>query len=560
MDYMEKYSIWLNSPVIDEQTAGELRSIADNPAEIEDRFHKDLEFGTGGLRGIMGAGTNRMNVYTVRKATLGLANYILANEPRGCEMGAVIAFDSRHNSGCFALEAALTLVAAGIKVYLFDGLRPTPVLSFAVRHLGCAAGIVVTASHNPPDYNGYKAYWSDGCQIPYPRDEEVIGFVNAIADLGQLVVADKAKAVADGMLVYLDGAVDEAYQKQVLALSLNRDAIFEAGLKILYTPLHGAGLAHSKAVLAAAGFENVHVVPSQEQPDPNFTTIAYPNPEDPKAFAKALELAHDLSADIIVANDPDADRVGVMVKHGGEYVLLAGNQTGTLLAQYLLSGRKANGTLPPNPGIISTIVSTNMTREIAAAYGAEYAEVLTGFKFIGEQIEKWENSGKAEYVFGFEESIGFLPGPYARDKDAIASSMLICEVAAVYKIQGKTLIDAIGELYKKYGWHKEHTVNIVKPGLDGAAQIRAIMADKRNNPPKSVNNIAVSKIRDYQNGYEGLPPSDVLYYELADGSWLCIRPSGTEPKIKIYCGILGKDEADAKAKIAGLADAIENMV
>jgi len=523
---MKAYEKWLNDPTIDEATKQELENIRDNPKEIEDRFYKDLDFGTGGLRGVLGAGTNRLNIYTIRKATQGLANYILANVPKGASVA--IAHDSRNMSTEFSTEAALVLNANGIKAFTFDSLRPTPVLSFAVRHLGCTAGIVITASHNPPEYNGYKVYWSDGGQCPSPRDEEIITEVNKV-DTAKTMPLDRAKA--DGLFNIAPKEVDEAFYDNVLQFKTQNPA--KADLKIAFTPLHGAGNVPVQHVLAKAGFANVHVVREQEQPDGNFPTVAYPNPEDVKAFAMAIDLARKTDSDIAVATDPDCDRVGVAVKHGGEYTLLNGNMTGAILAEYLITQFET----PANGAIISTIVSTKMAAAIAKANGLAYMEVLTGFKYIGEKIKKFEETGSHNYIFGFEESFGYLAGTYARDKDAVGATLLVCEAAAHYKAQGLTLYDVLQNLYKKYGFFLETTESITLKGVEGVENIKKIMANLRQNPPQKINGIGVVEARDYLSGKEKLPMSDVLYYALEDKSWVCVRPSGTEPKIKIYMGV-----------------------
>lgn len=567
MDYMDNYKAWLDDPYFDEATKAELKSIAGNDKEIEERFYKSLEFGTGGLRGIIGAGTNRMNIYTVRKATQGLANYILKQGDEAKKMGVCIAFDSRRFSPEFASEAALVLNGNGIKTYVFDELRPTPELSFAVRRLGCIAGIVITASHNPPEYNGYKAYWSDGGQIPYPRDEEIIEEVNMVEKFSQIKTADIDEAKKTGLYNIVGKEIDVEFDKNVKSQSLNPEAIAKVAddFKIVYTPLHGTGNKPVRRILSALGFKNVHVVPEQEEPDSEFSTVSYPNPEDPKAFKLALELADKVGADIIIGTDPDADRVGAVVKNAdGEYVILSGNMTGVLLTEYILSQRKRNGGLPENPVIISTIVSTNMILPITAHYNVELINVLTGFKYIGEKIKEFEQSGDKDFIFGFEESYGCLSGTYARDKDAVCATMLICELAAYYKLQGMTLFDGLQELYKKYGYYKETIESITLKGKDGIESIIKIMRNLRNNPPAKVGDLLVNTVSDYKTSVTknnvtnqeyptGLPVSDVLYYTLEDDSWFCIRPSGTEPKIKIYFGVTGQSQKDSDEKLNALA-------
>jgi phosphoglucomutase len=554
MDYKTRYDQWLNDPVVDEATKEELRAISDE-REIEDRFYKDLDFGTGGLRGVLAAGANRLNIYTIRKATQGLANYILSQATENTAaadsstpFSVAIAHDSRRMSPEFSREAALVLNGNGIKTYVFDSLRPTPVLSFAVRHLGCAAGIVITASHNPPEYNGYKCYWSDGGQVPYPRDEEIIGEVNKVTSFSQIKTMAPEEAEAKGLYNIAPPSVDDAYIAAVKACCLHPEIIPESDIKIIYTPLHGTGNVPVRRVLAETGFKHVYTVPEQEAPDSGFPTVSYPNPEDKKAFTLALKLAAEKDGDLIIATDPDADRVGIAVKDQNEYRLLTGNMTGVLMTDYLLSQRKVKNILPANSAVISTIVSTDMTKAIAAEYGAAYIEVLTGFKYIGEKIKEFEASGDFEYIFGFEESYGCLPGTYTRDKDAVAATLLICEMAAFYRKQGLTLLDALDKLYEKYGFFSESVESITLKGLEGIENMKKIMAALRLNPPKVFGESVVTEARDYASSAiylpdgatqpTGLPVSDVLYYAMADGSWACVRPSGTEPKIKIYFGVV----------------------
>ena len=565
MEHIRRYKLWRDNPSLDADTRAELLSIENDENEVQERFHQDLAFGTGGLRGILGAGTNRMNIYTVRRASQGLADYILENTTDGAARGVVVSHDSRRYSRKFALEAALIMVQNGIKAYIFEDLRPTPQLSFAIRRLGCIAGVMVTASHNPPEYNGYKAYWSDGGQFVFPQDEDVIAYVNKIDDLAGLKSANEDEAIKSGMLTILDNSIDDEYMREVLAQSLNPDVIQKMAdnFNIVYTPLNGAGNVPVCRALREAGFKHIHVVPQQQNPDPNFTTLKYPNPEDPDAFALAVELAETKNADIIVATDPDADRVGAMVKNrAGEYELLSGNIAGVLLTEYILSQRQMQGSLPPNPAIISTIVSTKLTQEIAAAYGTAYFDVLTGFKHIAGKIREWEAGGEHAYVFGFEESYGYLAGSTsARDKDAISATMLICEIAAHYKSRGMSILDGIDEIYKKYGYFKEGIKSVTLKGLDGLAKIQAIMANLRENPPKSLAGQALAEFRDYKDGkVDGFPASDVLYYVLADDSWFCVRPSGTEPKIKIYMGVKGCDDADAQGRLDALFAAVFDFI
>jgi len=573
MNALDKYNEWLVSPYIDEQTKAELRSISGDEKEIDERFYKDLEFGTAGLRGVLGAGANRMNIYTVGAATQGLANYILQKHPEAGKgtLSAVIAHDSRRMSPEFALRTALIFCANGIKAYLFESLRPTPELSFAVRHLKCSAGVVVTASHNPPEYNGYKAYWSDGGQIPYPMDEEIIKEVEKITSFNEVKTMERAAAEAAGLLVMVGKDVDDEFIKNVKSQSVNPDAIqkTQGGLKIVYTPLHGAGNIPVRRVLKEVGFTDVAVVPEQEAPDADFTTVEYPNPEDPKAFALALKLGKETGADLLVATDPDSDRIGVVVKHDGEYRFLTGNMMGVLLCEYILSQKKVSGSLPANAAVISTIVSTDLTKAIAKNYGVKYFEVLTGFKYIGEKIKKFEQTGSYKFVFGFEESYGYLAGTYARDKDAVVAAMLACEMAAYYKTRGMTLWDGLNEIYAKYGYYKEAVRSVSLPGIEGLENMKRVMAALRENPLSDINGAPITERRDYLSkeiiGKTGkaktdLPVSDVLYYAADDGSWLCVRPSGTEPKIKIYIGVKAGTDADAQKKIDGAAGFVTEMM
>ena len=552
MNCQTVYEKWLNDPAVDNATKAELQSIVNNPKEIEDRFYRELEFGTGGMRGILGAGTNRLNIYTIRKATQGLANYI--NSETGPKSVA-IAHDCRRMSPEFAREAALVLNANGIKTYVFDSLRPTPLLSFAVRHLGCIAGIVITASHNPPEYNGYKVYWQDGGQCTFPRDEGIITEVQAVTDFGMIKTIPEADAIAAGLFNVAAPGVDDAFLQNVIAQCQNPDIIPASDIKIVYTPLHGAGNVSVQRALKESGFKNVYIVAEQEQPDGNFPTVDYPNPEDVRAFDPAIELARQKDADIVVATDPDCDRVGVAVKHDGDYVLLNGNMTGIVLADYIVSQMAARGELPANGAIVSTIVSTDMARAIAKEYGLTYMEVLTGFKFIGEKIKEFEETGSHKFIFGYEESFGYLAGTYARDKDGVVATLLACEAAAFYKNQGLSLYGALQKLYEKYGYYAESIESITLKGVEGVENIKKIMAALRQNPPTSLAGTKVTEARDYLQGpaVTGLPVSDVLYYVTDDNSWACVRPSGTEPKIKIYFGTKCDSKADADAKLAQLA-------
>lgn len=573
MDYMEKYRFWLASDAFDEETKKELQAIDGDDKEIKERFYKDLEFGTGGLRGIIGAGTNRMNKYTVGKATQGLANYILKNNPDGAKMGVAIAYDSRNMSPEFAERSALVLNANGIKAYVFDELRPTPELSYAVRALGCTAGIVVTASHNPPEYNGYKVYWADGAQVVYPKDKGIIGEVNAISDFSLIKTMDRKEAEEKGLFNVIGKEIDDGFIKAIKAQAVRPEEIKKAeDMVIVYTPLHGTGNKPVRRVLSEVGFKNVYVVPEQEKPDKNFSTVGYPNPEDPKAFTLAIELAKEKNAEIIVGTDPDADRIGVVIRdEKGNYDILTGNMTGALLTEYVLNGRKEKGLLPENAAVIKTIVTTEMVRAIAESYNAELIEVLTGFKFIGEKIKQFEEDHSHTFVFGFEESYGCLSGTYARDKDAVGAAMLVCEMAAYYKNRGMTLHDALEELYKKYGFYKEGVKSVTLKGIDGAEKIGKIMAHLRENTPEGFGGNKVLTVKDYKSGVftdvatgnkseSPLPASDVLYYNLEDRAWLCVRPSGTEPKIKFYMGVKAESSDAALAKVEAMEKSVDELL
>ena len=565
MSYKEQYDFWLNDAYFDEATKEELRSIAADEKEIEDRFYKELEFGTGGLRGVIGAGTNRMNIYTVRKATQGLANYII--KQGGKDRGVAIAYDSRRMSPEFADEAALCLCANGIKAYVFDALRPTPELSFALRKLGCISGIVITASHNPPEYNGYKAYWEDGAQVTAPKDKEIITEVKNVTDYHDVKSMSKEDAMAAGLYQVIGKEIDDAYMEELKKQIIHPEIIKEVAddIKIVYSPFNGTGNVPARRILSELGFKHVYVVPEQEMPDPNFTTLDYPNPEDPKAFTLALKLAKEKNADIVLATDPDADRLGIYALDSktGEYVPFTGNMSGMLIAEYILRERTATGTMPENPALVSTIVTTNMATAIAKDYGVKFIEVLTGFKYIGEQIKFFEQSGSNNYVFGLEESYGCLAGTHARDKDAIVAVMCLCEVAAWCKKNGITVWDQMVKLYEKYGYFKETQYAITLKGIDGAAQIAEMMNKLRSNPPKSFGDLTVKEFRDYdmdvlknletgEEGKTGLPKSNVLYFDLTNDSWCCARPSGTEPKIKFYMGVKGTSLEDAQDKVESL--------
>ena len=573
MDYKEIYNQWLENPYFDEATKEELKAIKDDENEIKERFYMDLEFGTAGLRGIIGAGTNRMNIYVVRRATQGLANYIAKVDKKS--QGVAIAYDSRHMSPEFAQEAALCLAANGIKAYIFETLRPTPELSFAVRHLGCVAGINVTASHNPPEYNGYKVYWEDGAQITPPHDTGIMGEVKAISDWNTVKTMDKEEAVKAGLFEVIGQAVDDAYMAELKKQIIHMDAIQAEGknLKIVYTPLHGTGNIPARRILKELGFENVYVVPEQELPDGDFPTVSYPNPEAAEAFELGLKLAREVDADIVLATDPDADRLGVRVKdRNGEYHDLTGNMSGCLLANYELSQRKAvNGSLPEDGALVKTIVTTNLADAIAKGYGVNLIEVLTGFKYIGQQILGFENSGKGTYLFGFEESYGCLIGTYARDKDAIVATMALCEAAAYYKTQGKTLWDAMIDMYEEFGDYKDAIQAVTMKGIEGLQKIQEIMTTLRQNPPAEFAGHKVTAVRDYkldeitdlatgEKKPTGLPNSNVLYYELTDDAWVCVRPSGTEPKVKFYYGVKGTSLADADEKSDAMGKAVLEMV
>lgn len=552
-----RYEAWRNDATLDEATQQELRSIEGQAAEIEDRFYRDLEFGTGGLRGVIGAGTNRMNRYTVAQATQGLAQYVLEEQPAG---GAVppsvaIAYDSRHQSPEFALESALVLAGNGIRAYVFDSLRPTPELSFAVRHLRATAGIVITASHNPPEYNGYKVYGADGGQLVPAHAERVLAHIQATHGPGQVRRLAQADAVAQGLLVSIGAEVDEAFLQAVTAVSLHPKEVrsVSADFHIVYTPLHGAGNLSVRRALAAIGFQHVHVVKEQELPDPNFTTVRSPNPEEREAFTLALALAKTVNAEIIIGTDPDCDRVGAVVRNGdGKYEILSGNQSGAILTYYLLSGLKEQGRLPDNGVLIKTIVTSEMGAVIAASYGVPTLNTLTGFKYIGEKMTEFERTGAHTFLFGYEESYGYLAGNYCRDKDAVLASMLLCEAAAYYKSQGKTLYEVLQELYGTYGTYLEALESRTMKGVNGVAAIQGIMADWRSNPPAVVGGVPVATIRDYAEGIEGLVKADVLKYTLADGSWFCLRPSGTEPKIKVYFSVCGKTSSESQSKLEQL--------
>ncbi len=567
-EYRVRYEQWLNDPFIDEETKAELRSIADNEMEIKERFFKELEFGTGGLRGIIGNGSNRLNQYTVGKASQGLANYILQEGTQA--QGVAIAYDSRFMSPEFAEVAGLIFAANGIPAYVYPALRPVPMLSFAVRELGCTAGVVLTASHNPPEYNGYKVYWADGAQVVAPRDKGIITEVNAVTDFGQIKRMERKEAEEKKLFQLIGEEVDEAFDQNVQACLMNKDMIARMGdkLNIVYTPLHGSGNMPVRRNLEKAGFKNVFIVKEQEMPDSSFSTVEYPNPEDVKVFVMAQELAAKVDADVLIGTDPDADRVGAMVKdEKGEFVALTGNHVGVLATEYILSQRKAQGKLPANGAVIKTIVSTEMVTPICEAYGVEKMDVLTGFKFIGEKIKDFEEAGSYEYLYGFEESYGCLGGTYARDKDAVYAAVLICEMAAYYKEKGMTLYEALLALYEKYGYYREGIKSLTMKGLEGMARIALIMKTFRENTPAELGGFRVVVAKDYKTqvfknlltGEESgspLPVSDVLHYTLEDGTWVCVRPSGTEPKLKFYIGV----KADSLQAAQDKVDALNNDI
>ena len=573
MEYRESYEEWLRNPYFDEATKEELRSIGDDDNEIKERFYRELEFGTAGLRGVIGAGTNRMNIYTVRKATQGLANYIIKNN--GQEKGVAIAYDSRRMSPEFADEAARCLAANGIKAYIFESLRPTPELSYAVRRLGCIAGINITASHNPPEYNGYKVYWEDGAQITPPHDKGIMDEVKAVTDYNTVKTMDREEAKTAGLYEVIGEEVDDGYIAELKKQVIHQDSINAVGrdLKIVYSPLHGTGNIPARRILKELGFTNVYVVKEQELPDGEFPTVSYPNPEAKEAFELGLKLAEEVDADLILATDPDADRLGVYVKDAasGEYKVLTGNMSGCLLADYEIGQRKALYGLPDDGFLIKTIVTSNLADAIAKGYDIGLIEVLTGFKYIGQQILKFETTGKGTYLFGFEESYGCLIGTHARDKDAIVATMALCEAAAYYRTQGKTLWDAMLDMYERYGYYKDDIQSITLKGIEGLQKIQQIMDTLRKNPPAEIGGYTVLKARDYQADTikdtvtgevtkTGLPSSNVLYYDLSDDAWVCVRPSGTEPKVKFYYGIKGDSLADAEEKSAKLGKEVLAMI
>ena len=572
MEYLNEYKKWCTSDVFDEEAKKELLNIKDNKKEIEDRFYKELEFGTAGLRGIIGAGTNRMNIYTVGKATQGLANYIKKNN--GEERGVAIAFDSRHMSKEFSEEAALILNANGIKTYLFDSLRPVPELSFAVRELNCIAGIMITASHNPPKYNGYKVYWEDGAQIVPPVDKDIINEVKAIEDYKEIKKISKAEGERKKLYTVIGKEIDEKYMEALEKLVLNPEIIKkQKDLKIVYTPLHGTGNIPVKTILNKLGFEKVYIVKEEEKPNGDFPTVDYPNPEDPKAFKLALKLAKEKDADIVLATDPDADRLGVYAKDlkTGEYKSFTGNMSGLLIAEYELSQKRERNNIPQNGILIKTIVSSNLADAISKKYNIQLKEVLTGFKYIGEQIKIFEKTNENTYLFGFEESYGCLIGTHARDKDGIAAVMALCEAAAYYKEKGFTLWDQMINIYEEYGYYKEDLLSITLEGVEGASKIKEMMENLRNNIPTRIGEYKVEKFRDYktekiinmetkEEEKTGLPESNVLYFDLENDFWVCVRPSGTEPKIKFYVGVKGSNIEDAEIKVKKLKEDLNEII
>ncbi|HDR8127999.1 TPA: phospho-sugar mutase [Bacillus cereus] len=574
MNWKQEFSRWLSYAQLDAELKEQLENMKQDEKKIEDSFYKNLEFGTGGMRGELGAGTNRLNVYTVRKATKGLASFIEKLGEEAKKRGVVVAYDSRHKSPEFAMEVAATLGARGITTYVFESLRPTPVLSFAVRHLHTVSGIVLTASHNPPEYNGYKVYGEDGGQLPPKEADELISYVNAVEDELTVEVADVEQLKADGLLHIIGQEVDDAYAAELNNVIINKEMVQKVGkdLKIVFTPLHGTSNISVRRGLKEVGFTDVTVVKEQELPDPNFSTVKSPNPEEHAAFEYAIRDGEKVGADVLIATDPDADRLGVAVRnHNGEFQVLTGNQTGALMLEYLLSQKKENGTLPENGVVLKTIVTSEIGRTIAKAYGLDTIDTLTGFKFIGEKIRQYEESGQYEFQFGYEESYGYLIRPFCRDKDAVQSVLFACEVAAYYKSQGKTLYDGLLEVFEKYGFFREDLVSLTLKGKDGAEQIQEMMATFRENPPKEVAGLTVVAVEDYkasivtslQDGHKEeihLPKSNVLKYQLEDGSWFCLRPSGTEPKIKFYFGVKDSSLQNSEQKLLTIKEDIMNRL
>ncbi|HDR7285950.1 phospho-sugar mutase [Bacillus cereus group sp. BfR-BA-00331] len=574
MNWKQEFNRWLSYAQLDAELKEQLENMKQDEKKIEDSFYKNLEFGTGGMRGELGAGTNRLNVYTVRKATKGLASFIEKLGEEAKKRGVVVAYDSRHKSPEFAMEVAATLGAHGITTYVFESLRPTPVLSFAVRHLHTVSGIVLTASHNPPEYNGYKVYGEDGGQLPPKEADELISYVNAVEDELTVEVANVEQLKADGLLHIIGQEVDDAYAAELNNVIINKEMVEKAGkdLKIVFTPLHGTSNISVRRGLKEVGFTDVTVVKEQELPDPNFSTVKSPNPEEHAAFEYAIREGEKVGADVLIATDPDADRLGVAVRnHDGEFQVLTGNQTGALMLDYLLSQKKENGTLPENGVVLKTIVTSEIGRTIAKAYGLDTVDTLTGFKFIGEKIRQYEESGQYEFQFGYEESYGYLIRPFCRDKDAVQSVLFACEVAAYYKSQGKTLYDGLLEVFEKYGFFREDLVSLTLKGKDGAEKIQEMMATFRENPPKEVAGLTVVAVEDYkasivtslQDGHKEeihLPKSNVLKYQLEDGSWFCLRPSGTEPKIKFYFGVKDSSLQNSEQKLLTIKEDIMNRL
>ena len=573
MEYLKKYEEWLNNPFFDAETKEELESIKGNDSEIKDRFYKDLEFGTAGLRGVVGIGTNRMNKYTVGKATQGLANYIIKNN--GQSRGVAIAYDSRHMSTEFSTLAALILNANGIKTYLFESLRPTPELSFAVRELGCISGIVVTASHNPPKYNGYKVYWEDGAQISNPIDDEITEEVNKVTDFSTIKHISKEEAINKGLHIIIGKEIDDRFIEEIKKNCLHLEAVKEVAddLKIVYTPLHGTGSKLASRVFEEIGLKNVYIVEEQKEPNGDFPTVDYPNPEDPRAFKLALELAKKVDADLVIANDPDADRIGLHVKDKatGEYIIFNGNMIGLTIAEYLITENRAKGKLKPNTALIKTIVSSNMTDQICKQNGVKLFETLTGFKNIAAVMKKMEEENTYTSIMGYEESFGCLIGDHARDKDGITAAMILAEAAAFYKTKGMTLWDKMQEMYKKYGYYQEKQISLILEGAEGAEKIKQMMDNLRSNPPLKLGEYEIIGIKDvklstYKNVKTGeitsldLPKSNVLYYEMPNDFWCAVRPSGTEPKIKFYIGVKGESQEDAKKHLEMLERGINAIM
>ena len=570
--YKEEYQHWLDSPALNEQEWAELSAIADDEKEIENRFYAPLSFGTAGLRGTMKVGLHHMNVHIIRHATQAFANVIIAEGPEAMEKGIAIAHDCRLNGVEFAREAACVMAANGIKVRLFDELRPTPELSFAVIHYGCAAGLNVTASHNPKEYNGYKVYWSDGAQLPPQKAEAIARQMEQIDIFTGFRTCDFNEAVQDGRIVLLGDETDEAFLGEVMAMAIDKEAVAAVAdeFKIVYTPFHGCGYKLVPEALRRLGIKHLFPVPEQMVIDGNFPTVVSPNPENPEGFYLAVDLARKVGSDLIIGTDPDSDRIGTMVRCGDEYVTITGNQMGVLLLDYIINARKATGTLPANAGTVNSIVSTTMARVVAEANGVHHEETFTGFKFMAERVAEWEAAGSYKYIFAFEESYGYMVGDFVRDKDAVTASLLVAEMAAHYHRKGMTLLDAVNALYEKYGWFEEKTLNLVMPGLDGLQKMEALMRRMRSDPPQEIGGVEVVRERDYLDGSIAVPGlgkvdktpfsgSNVLYFELGDGSSFIIRPSGTEPKIKIYLLVRGENREDCSKRMAAYLAYAENL-